>query len=102
MIQLVDAKVGATPLDVEAAEYFAGLGVATTVVATKIDKVKSGRRTAQAREIRAALGMAPDEPMVLFSSRTGEGSQELWRDIREAVDTAVSLETSGELDGETS
>ena len=44
LVQLIDSKVGATQLDVEAQEYFQHLGLAQFLVATKIDKLPRGKR----------------------------------------------------------
>ena len=85
VIQLVDAKVGATPLDIEAFEYLEASGCAPIVVATKSDKVPRGRRMAQLARIAAALEMPDGERVVAVSARTGEGIQELWRRIEEAL-----------------
>lgn len=81
VVQLVDSKVGATPLDVEAKDYFADLGIATTVVATKIDKVGRGRRAQQLQEIRATLRASEDTALVPFSAVKGDGIKELWSEI---------------------
>lgn len=80
LIQLVDAKVGATPLDAQAREYLLSLGASGDVVATKIDRVKRGRRMAALEEIGRDLGMG-DLEVIPFSARTGEGTKELWRVI---------------------
>ena len=81
IVQLVDAKVGATPLDVEAKDYFAELEIPTTVVATKIDKVARGRRPAQLKDIRSTLRMSDDAALIPFSAVQGDGLKELWREI---------------------
>lgn len=81
LIHLVDAKVGATPLDVEARQYFAGLGLETRVVATKADKLPRGRRARGLGAIRQALALPPDQEVVAFSAVTGEGAKELWTGI---------------------
>ena len=78
LILLVDGKVGATPLDVQAYAYLTGLGVEVTVVATKIDKVPRGRRTAGLRGIRNTLGLDESTPLLPVSAHSGEGMKELW------------------------
>lgn len=88
VVQLVDAKVGATPLDVQAAEYLRGLGVSAMVVATKIDRLTRGRRTARLKEIQRDLGLVEDSKPVPFSARTGEGVKDLWREIAAFLATA--------------
>lgn len=81
LVQLVDAKVGATPLDAQAAEYFAALRIRRILVATKADKLKRGERSAALAGIRTAL--APGEEAVLLpvSAVSGEGMRELWKSI---------------------
>lgn len=80
VIQLVDGKVGATELDVQANEYFASLGCGRTVVATKMDRLRSNQRTRRLAEIRDQLALQA-EPLIAFSAQTGEGVKELWREI---------------------
>ena len=70
VVLLVDGKVGATPLDVQAFEYLAGLGATPLVVATKIDKLPAGkRRPAIAGIERAFAGAGGTE--VEVDSRLG-------------------------------
>ena len=89
VVLLVDAKVGATPLDVQAYEYLAGFGTPVVVAATKADKVGRGRLGKATAEIRRTLGLgtgAEAPPVVPVSSRTGEGIRELWREIDGRLD----------------
>lgn len=81
VIQLVDAKVGATRLDQEAAEYFDSLGLPTTVVATKIDKVPRSKRARQLKTIRESLELTQNTVVIPFSAVKGEGVKELWKEI---------------------
>jgi GTP-binding protein len=85
VIQLVDAKVGATPLDVGAFEYLEASKLQPVVVATKCDKLPRGRRPAQLAEIAAALGLPAGERVLAVSARTGEGIRELWRRIEDLL-----------------
>ena len=81
VVQLVDGKVGATPLDVQAVEYLESLGIRPIVVATKIDKVPASRRQAALRRLRADLELESEDRLIAFSARSGEGVRELWREI---------------------
>jgi GTP-binding protein len=85
LVLLVDAKVGATPLDVQAREYLASLGAGIDVVATKIDRVKQGRRKQALRGIQETLGLAVEQELIPFSARTGEGTKLIWRVIDERL-----------------
>lgn len=78
IVLLVDGKVGATPLDVQAYAYLTGLGATVTVVATKIDKVPRTRRLAGLRGIRSALGLEESTSLIPVSAHSGEGMKELW------------------------
>jgi len=76
VVMLVDGKIGATPLDVQAYEYLASLRVEMLVVATKVDRLPRGKRAAMEKGIRAALGDGID--IIPVSAHSGEGIQELW------------------------
>jgi GTP-binding protein len=76
VVMLVDGKVGATPLDAQAYEYLASLGVELVVVATKVDRLPRGKRAAMEKGIRVALGEGID--IIPVSAHSGEGMQELW------------------------
>ena len=81
VLQLVDAKVGATPLDEQAFDYLTSLGHAPTLVATKIDKVGRARRSAALARIGRALAGDADVALIPFSAVSGEGVRELWKEI---------------------
>ena len=82
LVQLIDSKVGATDLDVEAQEYFRHLGLAQFLVATKIDKVPRSRRHRALKVIRERLDIPEYVSLVPFSALSGEGVQELWKGVR--------------------
>lgn len=81
VLMLVDSKVGATALDEQAYEYLSRLGAKVAVVATKIDKLARGRRTAALAGIAATLGLDGAVPLIPVSAHSGEGMKELWRTI---------------------
>jgi GTP-binding protein len=73
IVLLVDGKVGATPLDVEAFRYLAASGAEVIVVATKIDRVSGGRRAVQLAGIRRTLGLPSETQVIPVSADLGEG-----------------------------
>ncbi len=83
LIQLVDARVGATDLDVEAAAYFAAQRLDRLVVATKIDGVKRGARARQLQSIAEALKLENRVALLAVSAESGEGVRELWKSIEQ-------------------
>jgi GTP-binding protein len=98
VIQLLDAKVGATPLDVDAYDYFRGLGRRPTLVATKADRLPRSRRQAAIEDIRRQLSLGRDEALIACSARTGEGIKEVWKEIRTFLETASEY-SDGERHG---
>lgn len=81
MIQLVDSKVGATPLDIQAVDYLRNLDFEPTIVATKVDKVSRNKRHRVMADIRTALAIGDQQDLIPFSARTGEGLKDLWGQI---------------------
>ncbi len=81
VVLLVDAKVGGTPLDAAAWEYLAASGSEPLVVATKADKVPRGKRHQARALLRDRVGLAGEVPLIEVSATTGEGIQELWRQL---------------------
>ena len=82
LLQLVDAKVGATALDVQAMQYLGALGHRPLVVATKIDKVPRSRRARGLKAIRQRLELVEGEEVIPFSAVSGEGMKPIWNRIK--------------------
>ncbi len=91
VLLLVDAKVGATPLDVQAFDFLGSVGRLPTVVATKADRVSRGRRKAALDAIRQNLALDERLKIIPFSARSGEGVKELWSEIDEKLRSSESI-----------
>jgi GTP-binding protein len=89
IVLLVDGKVGATPLDVQAYEYLSGLGVTVLIAATKVDKVSRGRWAAAVKEVRKVLGLEEAIPVIPVSAHSGEGIKELWGAIASRLEASA-------------
>jgi GTP-binding protein len=89
-VLLIDAVVGATPLDRDAWGYLERYGIETTVVATKIDKLPRGRRKPALAAIRQGLRLQEETSLIEFSAKTGEGVAELWKEIGSRLPRAAS------------
>lgn len=83
LILLVDAKIGGSPLDEQAYDYFDSLGVEQLVVATKIDKVSSSRRAKALSAVAHRVGLEDRRDVIPVSSETGEGIDRLWAELGE-------------------
>lgn len=77
---LLDCRLEPQRLDRELTAYLAGAGQNIIPVLTKADKCKQAERAARVRDWKALLpGSAP----LLFSSKTGQGRDALWKRILE-------------------
>jgi GTP-binding protein len=55
------------------------------IVLTKLDKVTRNQRSERRNLIGEVLALAPDTPLILFSAKTGEGKELVWREIMKAA-----------------
>ncbi len=78
VVMLVDGKVGATPLDVQAWEYLRSLDAPVVVVSTKVDRIPRSKRSAMQRDVGEALELDETVPLIPVSAHSGEGMKELW------------------------
>ena len=95
VVQLVDAKVGVTPLDEQAHDFFRSLGHRPSVVATKIDRLPRGRRGASLAAVTRDLALGDQRP-IACSARSGEGVKELWSAIHSFLRSPQGSEASEE------
>ncbi len=82
VIQLVDARMSPTLLDLDLAEWLDHLNIPRMIVATKADKLSGNEKAPQSRVISNALG---GKPVILSSAVTGTGCTEIWKRVTETV-----------------
>lgn len=93
VVLLLDARRTPCQMDLELKQWLQARGIPLMAVATKVDKLSRGQRSAQIASIARAMGLTSQEILV-FSSITGEGRRELWRAL-----TGVVQEGDGNLKG---
>jgi GTP-binding protein len=76
VVHLVDARHGAMKSDLQMMDYLGSIGAPVLVVLTKIDKLKASERRGVIEGAPDALGVEPEQ-LLPFSSKTGEGREEL-------------------------
>lgn len=81
-IQLIDSRHAPTALDIQLYEWLEFHQKSYIVVATKADKLTSNKLTKSLREIKQAM---PAGQIISYSSTTGKGRDELWREIEDAL-----------------
>ncbi len=80
-LQLVDLTVGPTADDVMMIEYMKALGLPFVIVASKADKPNKTERAAAEARLRAHPAIPEGTLIIPFSSKTGEGRDDVWRAI---------------------
>jgi GTP-binding protein len=76
VVQLIDARHGPTRDDLQMLEFLESSELPAMVVLTKIDKLGRRERQRLVPELSERLGVGSDQ-VIPFSSRTGEGREEL-------------------------
>jgi len=79
-LRLIDSRVADSAADKEIRDYLENVGVPSVAVATKWDRLGSAERVRARRAIEAEHG-----PLWPVSAKTGEGVDELRREIRRAI-----------------
>jgi GTP-binding protein len=85
VVHLVDCRHDPTPQDLQMLDFLAQLGLPTLVVLTKIDKLKRSQRARSFARAAERLGV-DSEQLLPFSSKTGEGRDELLAAIEDLLD----------------
>ncbi len=80
-VHLVDCRHEPSEDDKLMAEWLRMHSIAAVTVATKADKLSRGALQKQLNMIRKSLGLFEEEPLLLFSARTGSGFDRLWQAI---------------------
>ncbi|MBR4961499.1 MAG: YihA family ribosome biogenesis GTP-binding protein [Clostridia bacterium] len=80
--QLIDSRIGPTEDDWDMLEYLTEAQCNFIVVGTKCDKLNRTERNAFMDFMKENM---PEVPYVLYSAKDGEGRENLWKAITEAV-----------------
>lgn len=78
IVQLIDARVGATKDDLMMLDWLAEAGIPYLIVLTKMDKLNKTDAACAVETIRREAEIPKDIPMIPFSAETKEGKQTLW------------------------
>lgn len=81
VVQLVDIRHAPSKDDVSMYNWCKEIGLPTVIVATKGDKIARGRWLQHTKVIRQTLNMREGDTLIIFSSETGQGRDELWGEI---------------------
>lgn len=78
VLQIVDLRHPPSKDDVTMYEYLKHYELPVVVIATKADKIPKGKWQKHLKVIKETLGMDKGDELILFSSETGQGKDEVW------------------------
>jgi len=90
VVQLLDARHEPSRDDREMIQWLRDEKLRFCLVPTKMDKLRSGQRRAALEAILSALQLPGDQPLVPYSSQTGEGREALLGWLEDALAGAPS------------
>jgi GTP-binding protein len=85
IVMLVDIRHAPSKEDRMMFECLLGWGRPSLAVASKADKVSRVQIGERLKEIRACLEMRETDALVPFSAVTGQGREEVWKEIRRTI-----------------
>ena len=77
-ILIVDLRHPPTKDDIAMYEFLKHYDLPCIVIATKADKIPKGKWQKHLKITRETLGLAKEDELLLFSSETGEGKDQVW------------------------
>lgn len=77
IVHLVDSRHEPSADDVLMHQFLNHYGIPSIVIGTKLDKLKRNEIKKNEKMIRQRLGMAPEEPFLMYSSSTKENHEEV-------------------------
>lgn len=83
VVLLVDIRHPPSADDREMYRWLVYYNLPTAVVATKADKVSRGSLQKHVAQIRQGLNLGSEGPVILYSSQTSQGRDDLWKIIRQ-------------------
>ena len=83
IVVVVDVRHALTELDHTLIEFLTFHERPVIIAATKADKLPKSRLLASKRSIEHNLGISAQ--IVLFSSQSGQGKKELWKEIKNFI-----------------
>ncbi|HPC75006.1 MAG TPA: ribosome biogenesis GTP-binding protein YihA/YsxC [Syntrophales bacterium] len=84
VVVILDIRRDPSGDDAALADWLSHHRIPRLFVLTKADKLSGNERRKRRQSVRAGLGLAGEENLILFSAKTGEGRDPLWKEILRA------------------
>lgn len=85
VLQLIDVRHPPTKDDIGMFDWLVHNGLPVCIVATKADKIPRSKWQRHVKIIKETLGTPGEIDVVLFSSETGQGREQLWEFINRTI-----------------
>lgn len=84
-VLLIDMRHPPTEDDIIMYDFLKHYEIPVIVICTKLDKVNRSKRQKHLKIIKEDLDLHPDDPIIPFSSETGEGKDEAWKALMKYI-----------------
>ena len=81
VIQIVDLRHPPSRDDIAMYDFMKHYDIPCIIIATKADKIPKGKWDKHKKIVRDTLEMEKTDPLIVFSSETGLGKDEAWKEI---------------------
>jgi GTP-binding protein len=78
VVLIVDLRHPPSKEDVAMYDFLKHHGIRCIIIASKADKIPKGKWQKHMKIVKETLELDPNDPIVLFSSETGEGRDKAW------------------------
>jgi len=78
VVLIVDLRHSPTNDDVMMYEFLKHYEIPAVIIATKADKIPKGKWQKHLKVVRETLKVVESDPVIIFSSETGQGKDEAW------------------------
>ncbi|WP_096202785.1 ribosome biogenesis GTP-binding protein YihA/YsxC [Bacillus sp. FJAT-45350] len=90
VVQIIDIRHKPSADDQMMYEWLKHYEMPVILVATKADKIPKGKYEKHLKEIRTCLNKHPDDPLLIFSSETAIGKEQIWNTILKFINEKKS------------
>ncbi|RPF55454.1 ribosome biogenesis GTP-binding protein YihA/YsxC [Aquisalibacillus elongatus] len=84
-VLLIDMRHPPTEDDIIMYDFLKHFDSPVLVIATKLDKVKKGKRDQHIKIIKEELELEEEDHLIPFSAETGEGKDQAWKHLRQYI-----------------
>ena len=92
-VLLVDIRREPQALDVNMLQFLQEEGLPFVIITTKVDKLKKDEVAKSIQALRKEFDLSMEQPIIPFSSVTGEGVKDVWRILRDVLSGESSILT---------